>query len=216
MPCIWERVVMAGLFGQPDYLKCCCGGCPNAPCDCEFSEPLTCLKGTLKSTTIPGDTCAGAVVSGSVPYTITSGQEKWVIGEDTAIPVNWDGFNITIPCGLDPLSLPGVLVRRASNPSGLSPYVDDEIVRPCEYYFIMYSDDMLSHTIHYDYELCCGRSEAAPPCQTRLSWIRFLDVPAGRGVYDFLFWSASGPTSTGGNGVLVGECPFSDGPNPCL
>lgn len=210
---------MAGLFGQPDYIKCCCSSCPDVPCDCEFVEPLACRKGTLKSTTIPGDVCAGAVVSGST-HTIADAVKKWVLGEDVALITKWDGFHITIPCGLMPLALTGVLVRRSGTPSGLSPYVDDDIVHPCEYYFVLYSEDLTSHTIHYDYELCCGQAEAAPLCQTRLSWIKFLDVPAGRGVYDFLFWSHSGsgiyPDGFQGNGTLIGECPFSDGDNPCL
>lgn len=194
-------------------------GCPDVPCDCEFTAPLACRKGTLVSTTIPGDTCAGEVVSGS-SYTVPDADKKWVIGEDTPVMTVWDGFNITIPCSLDPLALVGVLVRRASSPTGASPYVDNSVVLPCEYYFVLYNEDLTSHTIHYDYELCCGQAEAAPPCTTRLSWIRFLGVPAGRGVYDFLFWSHSGsgfyPDGFQGNGTLVGECPFSDGDNPCL
>jgi len=202
---------MGGLFGTPDYVRCCCG-CPNAPCDCEFSEPVVCLLGSLIEPTIPDDECAGPRVNGSL-HTISDSVKKWVLSEDLAIIVLWDGFNITIPCSLDPLALTGVLVRRAADPSGPSPYVDNEIVQPCEYYFVLYNEVLTSHTIHYEYELCCGQSEAAPPCQTRLSWIRFLNVPAGRGTYDFLFWQPSGP---GGNGVLEGECPFADGPNPCL
>jgi len=210
---------MGGLFGRPDYVKCCCGGCPDNPCDCEFSEPAACVRGTLKSTTIPGDPCAGAVVPGGA-ITVPAGKEAWVVGEDIALEKIFIGFNITIPCGLSPLALPGVLVRRAGVPSGPSPHIDNDIVEPCEYYFVMYDPAYNVTSINYEYELCCGQSEAAPECQTRLSWIRFLNVPAGRGVYDFLFWSHSGsifyPDGFQGNGVLAGECPFSDGPNPCL
>jgi hypothetical protein len=210
---------MAGLFGRPDYYKCLCDCCPNEPCDCGFSEPLACRKGTLISTTIPDDPCAGTVIPGS-SSSVASGKEKWVVGEDLPIVTLWDGFHITIPCDLMPLALVGVLVRRSATPSGDSPYIDNDIVLPCEYYFVLYSEDMSTHTIHYDYELCCGQAEAAPLCQTRLSWIRFLGVSAGRGVYDFLFWSHSGsgfyPDGFQGNGTLVGECPFSDGDNPCL
>lgn len=200
--------------GKPKRARCCCG-CPDAPCDCELSDGiLTCRKGDLQSTTIPGDVCAGAVVGGTSTALPTN--VAWVAGEDTTISTSWNGFNITIPCGLSPLALTGVLVRRSPSPSGPSPYIDDDIVKPCEYYFVLYSEDGSTYSINYSYELCCGESEAAPPCQKRLSWIRFLDVPAGRGVYNFLFWGNSGPTIGGGNGVLVGECPFSDGPNPCL
>lgn len=207
---------MAGLFGMPEYVKCCCGGCPDVPCDCEFSiTDNTCYVGSLVSTTIPGDTCAGARVSGST-YSIPDANKKWVIGEDFAQVVLWDGFHITIPCGLMPLALVGVLVRRASSPSGPSPYIDNDLVAPCEYYFVMYTAGLASHAIYYEYELCCGESEAAPRCQTRLAWIKFTSVSAGRGVYDFLIWNKSGPNLSGGNGVLVGECPFSDGNNPCL
>ena len=210
---------MAGLFGQPDYYKCLCNCCPDVPCDCEFAAPLACRKAFLISTTIPGDPCAGDVVIGA-SISVASGNEKWVVGEDTAVETEWDGFNITIPCGLTPLALTGVLVRRASSPSGASPYVDNDIVQPCEYYFVLYSEDMTSYTIHYEYELCCGQSEAAPRCQTRLAWIKFLNIPAGRGVYDFLFWSHSGsdfyPDGFQGVGVLPGQCPYSDGDNPCL
>lgn len=201
---------------QQILLECGCGTCcPDVPCDCEFSDSvLTCRMGTLVSTTIPDDECAGTKVTGS--SFATPALVAWVVGEDTIVSVNFEGFHITIPCDLMPLALVGVLVRRASSPTGDSPYVDNEIVLPCEYYFVLYNEDETAYTIHYDYTLCCGQSEAAPPCQTRLSWILFSGVPAGRGVYDFLFWSQSGPTSTGGNGVLVGECPYSDGVNPCL
>jgi len=206
---------MAGLFGMPDYYKCLCDCCPDNPCDCEFSSMFTCLEGTLVSTTIPGDTCAGSTIAGGL-HTIADSAKKWVLAEDTDVVVRWDGFNITIPCSLDPLALVGALVRRASNPSGPSPYVDNDIVQPCEYYFVMYSEDLSSHTIYYEYELCCGQAEAAPRCLTRLSWIKFTNVSAGRGVYDFLFWIPSGSVVSGGNGVLTGQCPLSDGPNPCL
>lgn len=197
---------------------CGCGGCPDVPCDCEFAAPLACRKAFLISTTIPDDPCAGTVVIGATapdPVLIA-----WVVGEDTTITTLWGGFHITIPCDLMPLALKGVLVRRASSPSGDSPYVDNEIVRPCEYYFVLYSEDLTSYTIHYDYELCCGQAEATPQCQTRLGWIKFLGVPAGRGVYDFLYWSHSGsgfyPDGFQGVGILTGECPYSDGDNPCL
>jgi hypothetical protein len=204
---------------QEILLECGCGiCCPDVPCDCEFAAPLACRKGTLVSTTIPDDECAGTRVIGSTAT--EPALVAWVVGEDTTVPTIFDGFHITIPCDLMPLALTGVLVRRASDPTGASPYVDNEIVLPCEYYFVLYNEDETAYTIHYDYELCCGQSEAAPPCQTRLSWILFTDVPAGRGIYDFLFWSHSGsgfyPDGFQGVGVLEGECPFSDGDNPCL
>ena len=196
-------------------LNCGCCGCPDRPCDCEFSEPLACVRGDLTST---GDPCAGGIVSGSA-HTIPSGYEAWVVGEDTAIGWFFNGFNITIPCGLMPLNLPCVLVRRSPNPSGDSPHVDNTIVAPCEYYFVVYDAAYAVTQIWYDYELCCGRAVAIDTCLTRLSWIRFLDVPAGRGTYNFLYWSHSGsdfyPDGYQGNGVLVGECPFSDGDTPC-
>lgn len=198
---------------QKILLECGCGQCcPDDLCDCEFTDGIQeCREGTLQSTADPGDECAGGTVSGA-SHT-TPALVAWVVGEDTVMSTRWDGFHITIPCGLMPLALTGVLVRRSATPSGPSPYVDDDIVAPCDYYFVLYSEDESSYSIHYAYELCCGQSEAAPPCITRLSWIRFTDVPAGRGTYDFLYWSSSGPT---GNGVLVGECPYSDGDSPCL
>lgn len=196
--------------------ECSCDEEQCEVCDCEFSEPLACVKGDLTST---GDPCAGGVVSGSAA-SVPSGKEAWVVGEDTAIPWLFNGFNITIPCGLMPLNLVCVLVRRAQNPSGPSPHIDNDIVNPCEYYFVVYDVDYNVTFIGYEYELCCGRAVAIPTCQTRLSWIRFLNVSAGRGVYSFLWWSHSGtvfyPDGFQGNGVLEGECPFSDGPNPCL
>jgi hypothetical protein len=185
-------------------------------CDCEFSEPAACVKGELTST---GDPCAGGVVSGG-STSVPSGKEAWVVGEDIAIARLFNGFNITIPCGLMPLNLVCVLVRRAQSPTGASPYVDNTIVQPCEYYFVVYDVDFNVTFIGYEYELCCGRAVAVPTCQTRLSWIRFLNVSAGRGTYSFLWWTPSGIPSAEngftGNGVLPGECPFSDGPNPCL
>jgi hypothetical protein len=195
--------------------QCSCTAAECDVCDCEFSEPAACVKGELTST---GDPCAGGVVSGD--YTsVPSGKEAWVVGEDIAIARLFNGFNITIPCGLMPLNLVCVLVRRAQSPTGASPYVDNTIVQPCEYYFVVYDVDFNVTFIGYEYELCCGRAVAVPTCQTRLSWIRFVNVSAGRGTYSFLWWSPSGNDFVDGfqgNGVLPGECPFSDGPNPCL
>jgi hypothetical protein len=195
--------------------QCSCDVAECDVCECEFSTPLACVRGDLTST---GDPCAGGVVSGG-SSSVPSGKEAWVVGEDTAIPWQFDGFNITIPCGLLPLNLVCVLVRRAQLPSGPSPHVDNNIVQPCEYYFVVYDVDFNVTFIGYEYELCCGRSVAAPTCQTRLSWIRFVNVSAGRGTYSFLWWSHSGtgfyPDGFQGNGVLEGECPFSDGDNPC-
>mgnify|MGYP000897508413 CR=1 FL=1 len=161
--------------------------------------------------------CAGNVGGG---HGLLPELVAWVSGEDSPHATLWAGFHITIPCGLFPLALRSVLVRRAQNPSGPSPYVDNDIVLPCEYYFVLYNEAETAYTIHYAYELCCGRAEAVPTCQTRLGWIRFTDVPAALGTYDFLYWSHSGsgfyPDGFQGVGILPGECPFSDGDNPCL
>jgi len=210
---------MGGLFGIPEYVKCCCN--PECDvCDCEWSDP-SCMIGFLQSTTIPDDPCAGPTVGGNrdIVWLPAADQRPWVEGEDEARVYGWGGFNITIPCDLMPLGLYGIIVRRARNPSGPSPHIDNEIVLPCEWYFIMYDEDENVSGIYYAYELCCGRSEAVPTCQTRLSWIKFTGVSAGRGIYDFLWWNPSGSGFTDGfqgNGVLVGECPYSDGPVPCL
>jgi hypothetical protein len=200
--------------------NCGCCGPECDVCDCEFSDQA-CAIGELQSTTIPGDPCAGPTVGGTaVPLWLPDvSQRPWVEGEDEARPYGWGGFHITIPCDLMPLGLYSVVVRRARNPSGPSPHIDNDVVLPCEYYFVMYDEDENVSGVYYGYEFCCGRSEAVPTCQTRLSWIRFLEVSAGRGVYDFLLWSPSGNDFVDGfqgNGVLPGECPFSDGPNPCL
>ena len=203
---------MGQLFGKKKDKKCCCDVACNV-CDCE-NPSLACRVGSLVSSTIPDDPCAGARVNGG-DHTIPSDKYAWVDTEDTPTIVIWDGFHITIPCELSPLSLVGVLVRRSNFPSGPSPYIDNDIVQPCEYYFVLYSEDLSSYTIHYEYEICCGRAEAVPTCQTRPSWINVTNVSAGRGVYNFLFWNKSGSAESGGNGVLVGECPFSDGPSPC-
>jgi formylglycine-generating enzyme required for sulfatase activity len=179
--------------------------CPDDACACEFSTP-TCVRGDIVSTTEPDDECAGDVVAGS-PITVPGGWDKpWVEGEDTANQYIFDGFNITIPCGLDPLALIGVLVRRSPNPTEDAPGVDYNIVEPCDYYLVMY--DALGNvaSINYSYALCCSPAFASPLCTTRLVWIKFSGVPAGRGVYDFIFWRPRGTD-------LITSCGMDE--NPC-
>jgi hypothetical protein len=189
-----------------DQCEECESGCPDDACACEIVNP-TCLIGTLTGTTEPDDDCAGPTVSGS-SITVPGGWEKpWVQDRDTTISVIWDGFNITIPCGLDPLALIGVLVRRSPDPDApQADGVDYNIVEPCDYYLVMYDEEGNVASINYQYTLCCSPAFASPICQLRGVWIKFSGVPAGRGTYDFMFWRSKGADLITACGVDESPC----------
>jgi hypothetical protein len=139
---------------------------------------------------------------------VPAGWEKpWVNAVDTVIEAMFDGFNITIPCDLFPLALRGVLVRRSPDPNApQAEGVDYSIVEPCDYYFVMYTEDGNVASINYSYDLCCSPAFASPICQTRGVWVRFNGVAAGRGTYSFLFWRSRGAD-------LITSCGLDE--NPC-
>jgi hypothetical protein len=108
---------MAGLFGPPDYLRCCCGGDPCCPsrCNtvagesCENPLPLT-LTATITVSTVKTDPISG-IPTGcySCTGTLFLSPIDLYIGNVTGTCTGWCGgttrvfdYEVRVQCGINP------------------------------------------------------------------------------------------------------------------
>jgi hypothetical protein len=189
-----------------DQCEDCESQCPDDACLCETISPAVAC-GSLVEAYEPGDPCADGGVGVSFGNAITVLEQPWVNGVDQAFGSGSGGGNITIPCGLFPVDLPGVLVRRSADPNApQAEGVDYSIVEPCDYYYVLYNEDGTLNTIVYEYSMCCSAAFASPTCQTRAAWVKIHRVPLLRGYYDFIYWRPRDADLTDMCGIEENPC----------
>jgi len=124
---------MSGLFGRPDYLKCCCGGNPCCPGRCntvngeECTNPLpTSVTATLTVSTAKLDPITG-VATGcyTVTGTLALSALNGYLGTVTGTCSGWCGdttrifeYMVRVTCGIRPDGSTGWYIAISDNLGG--------------------------------------------------------------------------------------------------
>jgi hypothetical protein len=174
---------MGGLFGTPDYVRCCCGGV-FYPCECRLDG--TAVSGgdlTLSDgTPCEIDPISPAILGTGLPTTNKAWNEGdcailvQVTHRITAFPPN---CMQTLP---DELGKRVVFVFKLT--STTNPLIDNTTVQLYDYYAAVYNitDDTLLG-LAYEYEVCCINETPQVPATSHLGWIKIFGVPLGSSEY---------------------------------